>query len=179
MSSTTFGKSTEQFDKAKDAGGDAIAKAKEAGKQAVGAARDAGKEAVGAAREAGAEAVAGAKDVGARAMDKAKEAVSAAGEMAANTASAMGKRAEDFTAAAGHRIEGLGDTLAQKGPHEGMAGAATQAVAEGIKGSGHYIEQAKLSGMAHDVEHVIKNHPIPALLVCFGIGFCVGRMIKD
>jgi ElaB/YqjD/DUF883 family membrane-anchored ribosome-binding protein len=179
MSSTTFGKSTEQFEKAKDTGSDAVAKAKQAGKEAVGAAREAGKEAVGAAREAGAEALAGAKDAGARAMDKAKEAVSAAGEMAASTASAMGKKADDLTAAAGHRIGGLGDTLAQKAPHEGMAGAASQAVAEGIKESGRYIEQAKLSGMAHDVEHVIKNHPIPALLVCFGIGFCLGRMIKE
>ena len=60
-----------------------------------------------------------------------------------------------------------------------MAGRASQAVADTVKGSGQYIEEAKLSGMAHDVEHVIKNHPIPALLVCFGIGYCIGRAMKD
>jgi hypothetical protein len=168
MSSTTFGKSTEHLDKAKDAGSDALAKAKEAGK-----------EAIGSAREAGAEAMTEAKNAGAGVVEKAKEAASAAGEMATNAATAVGKKADDMTAAAGHGIREFGDTVAQKTPHEGMTGAASQAVAEGIKESGRYLEQQKLSGMAHDVEHVIKNHPIPALLVCFGIGFCVGRMIKD
>lgn len=168
MSSTTFGKSTEQFDKAKDAGHEAIDKAKQAGK-----------EAIGAAREAGTEALAGAKDMGAGVMDKAKETLSSAGEMASNAASAVGQKADSLTSAAGHEIKGLGDTMAKKSPHEGMAGAASQAVAEGIKEGGRYLEQAKLSGMAHDVEGIIKNHPIPALLLCFGLGFCLARAIKD
>jgi hypothetical protein len=52
-------------------------------------------------------------------------------------------------------------------------------VAEGVKGSGRYLEEAKLSGMAHDVETVVKNHPIPAMLVCLGVGICIGRVLKD
>jgi hypothetical protein len=168
MSSTTFGKSTEHFDKAKEAGSEAVDKVKQAGKEAIGAAKD-----------AGTEALAGAKDMGASVMDKAKESLSSAGEMASNAATAVGQKADNLTAAAGHEIKGLGVTIARKTPHEGMAGAASQAVAEGIKEGGRYLEQAKLSGMAHDVEGIIKNHPIPALLICFGLGFCLARAIKD
>src|SRR5438132_8490987 len=155
MATTTYNprtkdehKSTELLEQAKEAGSEALSKAKEAGK----------------------EAFAMAKEAGAEALGKAKEAVASVGEMAAQTASAVGQKADNLTADAGHEIKQFGDTVANKAPHDGLTGAASQAVAEGIKGTGRYIEEAKLSGMAHDVEHLVKNHPIPALLVCFGIG---------
>ena len=34
-------------------------------------------------------------------------------------------------------------------------------------------------GMAQGVETLIKNHPIPALLISFGIGYCVGRVMTE
>lgn len=131
------------------------------------------------AKEAGAEAFGKVKEAGAEALGKAKEAAGSVGEMASETWTAAGKKADDMTAAAGHKIEEFGENIAKKMPHEGIAGKAGQAVADTIKGGGHYIEQHKLSGMAHDVETVIKNHPIPALLICFGLGFCIGRAFKD
>ena len=69
--------------------------------------------------------------------------------------------------------------MAQKGPQQGVAGTVSHAVADSIKGSGRYIEEHKLSGMAQGVETLIKNHPIPALLISFGIGYCVGRVMTD
>jgi len=175
MATTTYNprakeehKSTEQFQHAKEAGAEALAKAKEAGKEALAGAKEAGADALGKAKEAGTEA-----------LGKAKEAVESVGAMAAQAATAVGQKADDFTSEAGHGITQFGDTVAKKAPHEGLTGAASQAVAEGIKGTGRYIEEHKLSGMAHDVEQVIKNHPIPALLICFGIGVCLGRAMKD
>jgi len=175
MASTTYNprhkeehKSMEHMEHAKEAGTEALNKAKEAGKEAISMAKEAGAEAIDKAKEAGAEA-----------LGKAKEAVGSVGEMATQAASAVGQKADDITAAAGHGIKEFGDTVAKKAPHEGLAGAASQAVAETIKGSGRYLEEAKLSGMAHDVEQVIKNHPIPALLITLGIGFCLGRAMKD
>jgi ElaB/YqjD/DUF883 family membrane-anchored ribosome-binding protein len=142
-------------------------------------AKDAGAEALNKAKEAGKEAFASVKEAGAEALDKAKGTVESVGHMATQAASAVGNKADDLTAAAGHELKAFGETVAQKAPHDGIAGTASQAVAEGIKGTGRYIEDAKLSGMAHDVEQVIKNHPIPALLICFGIGVCLGRAMKD
>jgi len=154
-------------------------KARQAGAAAVSKAKEAGKEVLGATREAGAEAIDKAKCAAADAVGKAKETVAAVGEMATQAASAVGQKANDLTSAAGHELRDFGESIGKKAPHEGLAGAASQAVAEGIKGGGRYIEEAKLSGMAEDVEQLVRTHPIPALLVCFGIGYCVGRVMKD
>jgi hypothetical protein len=162
MASATFNPSV------KDKGADALQKAKEAGA-----------ETFDAAKQAGAEGFSKVKDAGAQAFGKAQEAVGSVGEMAAETASAVGRKADDLTAAAGHGIREFGETVGNKAPHEGLTGQASQAVADTIKGGGKYIEEAKLSGMAQDVEQMIKNYPIPALLVCLGIGYCVGRALKD
>ncbi len=164
MASATFHSSTKEGQR----GAEALEKVKEAGAEAVDKAKEIGAETFGKVKEAGAQV-----------LGKTREAVGSVGDMAVETAAAVGKKADDLTAATGHEIKEFGETVGNKAPHEGLAGQASQAVADTIKGSGKYIEEAKLSGMAHDVEQVIKTHPIPALLICFGIGFCVGRALKD
>lgn len=178
MASTTFnpqGKSSEQMDRAKDAGNEAVNKAKQAGKEAVGAAKQAGNDAMDKAKDMGGDMMSKAQDMGADMMSKAKDAVATVGETMGN----VGKQADDYTAAAGHSVREWGDNLAKSGPHGGIAGQASQALAEGIRTSGQYLEEHKLSGIATDVEQVVKNHPLPALLLCFGLGFCLARIMKD
>jgi len=138
-----------------------------------------GNQSMEKAKEGGVDALEKVKEAGAEAFGKAKETAASVGEMASQTVSAAGKKADDMTAHAGHEIKEFGDSMAKKLPHEGFAGRASQAVTDTIKEGGKYIEEHKLSGMAHDVETVVKNHPIPALLVIFGIGFCLGRAMKD
>ena len=41
------------------------------------------------------------------------------------------------------------------------------------------VTTEEVEDMAQDLEQMIKNHPVPALLVCFGVGVCVGRALKD
>ncbi len=163
MASTTFDAAKE-----KNRGGNEMEKAKAAGADAL-----------QKTKEAGADALQKTKEAGTDVLGKAKEAAVAVGEMATQAASAAGQKADDLTAAAGHEIREFGDTIAKKASHQGLTGAASQVVADSIKGSGRYIEEAKLSGMAHDVEQVVKNHPIPALLICLGVGFCLGRIMRD
>jgi len=161
-------KGMEHMDKAKDSGHEALNKAK-----------DAGKEAMGAAKEAGNDAMNRAKDMGTDVMGKAKEVVGAVGDMASQAVGNVGHKADDLVGGAGHSIRQFGDDLAKKAPHEGMAGAASQAVAQGIKTGGRYLEEARMSGMAQDVEEAVRTHPVPAMLICLGIGFCLGRLIRD
>jgi len=167
------------FQKEERKGAEALEKVKDAGTEALDKAKDVGSEAFGKVKEVGAETFGKVKDAGAQVLGKAKEAVGSVGDMASETACAVGKKADDVTASAGHEIKEFGSTIAKKGPQEGFAGQASHAVADTIQTSGKYIEDAKLSGMAHDVEHVIKTHPIPALLICVGIGFCIGRAVRD
>ena len=126
----------------------------------------------------------------AQATDKANEAAACVGEMASHAASAVGemasqaacdagKKADDLTASAGASIHGLGDRLSKNAPHEGMLGRASQAVARSVQHSGEYLEDAKLSGMTEDVTQLIRRYPVPAVLLAIGLGWCIGRILKN
>jgi len=178
MASNTI-KKNEPWEHAKDAGREALSKGKEAGEQAVQAARVEGQDTLEKAKDAGGHVMDKVKDAGGQMMDKAKDAAQSVGTMASETACMVGQKAEDATAAAGHSIADFGQKIADKAPQAGFAGAAAQKVGDTIKDGGRYIEEQKLSGIAHDVEAVIKNHPIPALLAVFGIGFMIGHAMKE
>jgi len=141
--------------------------------------KDAGSQAMDKAKDVGSQAMDKAKDAGSQVMDKAKEAAASVGAFANQAASTVGQKANDLAGTAGADIKKFGDTLSERAPHEGMLGTASQAVADTIKGGGRYLEEAKLSGMADDVTHMIQRHPMPAVLICLGVGFVLGRAFKD
>jgi len=119
------------------------------------------------------------RDVASQVVDKTKEAASSVGEMVSNAASNVGKSAENLTTSAGTGLRHLGESLAQKAPHEGMLGDASQAVADTFKEGGRYIEEAGLSGMADDLTGLIKRNPVPAVLIGLGVGFLIGRALRS
>jgi len=119
-----------------------------------------------------------AKEMGTAVLDKAKDAVGSVGSMASQAAGNVGHRAEDMLSSAAHGISAAGERLDKQGPQGGMAGYASHAVASTLQGGGHYLEEANFSGMARDMGNVVKNHPVPALLLCLGLGFCLGRMMN-
>jgi len=149
------------------------------GKDAMDKAKDVGGQAMEKAKDIGGQAMEKVKDIGGQAMDKAKETASSMTEMAGQTASAVGKKADDLTATAGADIKKWGSALSEKAPREGLLGHASQAVAETIQQSGQYLEEAKLSGMADDVSKLIQRHPMPAVMIGIGIGFILGRALRD
>jgi len=120
-----------------------------------------------------------AKEAGTQAVEKAKEAVASVGEMAGQAVAAVGKKADELTATAGGDIKKWGDTLSEKSSQCGLVGHASQAVADTLKGSGQYLEQAKLSGMSEDVTRLIHRNPVPAVLIGIGVGFILGRTLRS
>ncbi len=118
------------------------------------------------------------------AADKAREAASSAGEMvnhagaavgamASQAANDMGKRVDDLAANAGAGIQTLGERLRKAAPKGGVS----QAVGRTVKDSGEYLENAKLSGMSSDLAELIRQNPLPAVLVALGLGWFVGRKL--
>jgi hypothetical protein len=141
--------------------------------------RTATRDTLESAKDAGREALSKGKEMGTQAAEAVREQGRNAVEMAKDAACAVGHKAEDATAAAGHGIAGFGERIADKGPHSGFAGTATQAVGDTLQKGGHYIEEQKLSGMAGDVVDMVKAHPIPIVIAALGIGFLIGRSMKD
>jgi len=118
-----------------------------------------------------------AKDVVQQAGDKAKDAASSVGDMVSSAASSVGKTADKWTSSAGSGMKSLGDTIEEKGPHGGMLGSASHAVASTLAEGGKYLEQEGLSGMMDDVTNLIRRNPMPAILVGIGLGYLIGRTL--
>jgi hypothetical protein len=119
-----------------------------------------------------------AADLASQALDKARETASTVGQTLGSTASKVGHKAEDWTHAAGSGLKNFGETLQHQAPQEGVLGDASQAVAYGLRESGQYLEKEGIGGMLNDLTGLIRNHPIPAILVGLGVGYCLGRTLR-
>jgi ElaB/YqjD/DUF883 family membrane-anchored ribosome-binding protein len=120
-----------------------------------------------------------AKDAAGTMADKAKETASNVTHRAEDLAKNAGKRIDDATASVGQGIRSAGETVREKGPHDGFLGSATSATAGALENTGRFIEEEKLSGMAADVTNVIKRNPIPFVLLALGVGILLGRLTKS
>jgi hypothetical protein len=107
-----------------------------------------------------------------------QKAVSSAVDKAQLMASTAGEKVEETTAALGEKVQSVADTLRQKGPHHGMLGNASGAVADTLDSAGLYLQEEGLTGMAQDVANVIRRHPIPAVLAGVGIGFLLAKALR-
>jgi len=97
---------------------------------------------------------------------------------ASNVASAVGNRADDAAAAAGRGIQSMADSLRENTPDSGYVGTAARAVSDTIASGGRYLENEKFSGAMDDFTGVVRNHPVPALLIAMGVGFLLARAMS-
>jgi hypothetical protein len=134
----------------------------------IGKASDTAQEAIGQASDR-------AQEFAGRAADRAHEMAGRVGDRARDMARSAGQKAEDLTHRAGGAMESLGDTIRDKGPHEGTLGKVAGRVAQNLESGGHYLQDEGLSGMANDMTDLIRRNPIPALLIGIGIGFLIAR----
>lgn len=114
-----------------------------------------------------------------QAGDKAQQAASAAMSKAQEIAGSAGKCVDEATAALGERVRSAAGALRERGPHDGVLGTATSAVADSLEHTGRYIKEEGLAGMAEDVTELIRRNPIPAMLVGIGIGFVLARLFRS
>lgn len=107
-----------------------------------------------------------------------QQATSAAMSKAQELAGSASKRVDEATAALADRVKSAAGALRDRGPHEGMLGSATGAVADSLEHTGRYIQEEGLIGMAEDVTELIRRNPIPSMLVGVGIGFMLAKMFR-
>jgi len=78
----------------------------------------------------------------------------------------------------GGGIRSFAGSIREHAP-EGMLGTAAGSVADTLENSGRYIEQEGFSGMAEDLVGVVRRYPIASMLICAGLGFCLGRLLTS
>jgi hypothetical protein len=60
-----------------------------------------------------------------------------------------------------------------------MLGTAAGTVADTLESGGRYLQQEGFSGMAEDLVGVVRRNPMASMLICVGLGFCLGRMLTS
>jgi len=130
-------------------------------------------------QQAGSHVGQAAQETAQAAGQKAQDLAHTAGQKVQEAAHAAGQKAEDATASLGSGLQTAAEKVRGAGPHEGILGRATEAVAGVLDQGGKYIEKKHLTGMADDVTEVIKRNPIPAVLIAVGLGFLLGRTLRS
>jgi len=88
-----------------------------------------------------------------------------------------GAKADEAAAAVGRTLESAADTMRTHLPHEGRAGAVVEALSGRLEASGVYLEEEGLTGILEDVEALIRQYPIQALLLGLGTGYLLSRLV--
>ena len=91
----------------------------------------------------------------------------------------ISEKAEQAAGAVGASMESLGKTIRDHAPKEGMLGTASHAVSERLESGGHYLEEKGLKGIGEDVTNMIRDNPVPALLVGIGLGFLLAKIMRS
>jgi len=115
------------------------------------------------------------REKGAQVVDKARDMASNVADRAKVMACSIAQTAEDATHAAGSGIESLGSTVREKLPREGVVGAAASTLAGGLESSGHYLKEEGLKGIGAHLTSMIRNNPVPAMLIGVAAGFFIAR----
>ena len=117
------------------------------------------------------------KDAATTVAHKAADAGSYVAHQAADAGSYVAHQAENATAAVGGELKSLAGTIRDKGPHDGMLGNASSAVASTLDTCGRELQEHGLSGIADDLTNMVRRHPMPAVLIGIGLGFLLARVL--
>jgi hypothetical protein len=116
-----------------------------------------------------------ASDVAHKAGEMATSAAKTVGSTAANVASTVGHKADDAASAVGQGMSSLAGTIREKAPQSGVLGSAASTVASSLQSGGDYLKEHGLSGAWDDLTALVRRHPMPAVLIGFGVGFLLSR----
>jgi len=105
-------------------------------------------------------------------------AAEAEGE-AQGIASSLGSKADKATEAVGAGMEHLGEAMRSHAPNEGALGDAARTVARKLESGGRYLEEKGLHGIGEDITQIVRENPVPALVIGLGIGFALARILRS
>jgi ElaB/YqjD/DUF883 family membrane-anchored ribosome-binding protein len=119
-----------------------------------------------------------AKETASNLTQKAQDTVSGATDKAKEFASSARERAGEAAVNVGGKMSDLADTIRERAPHEGYVGRAAGAVADQLEAGGHYLQERGIEEMFADLGAVIRNHPLPSVLVILGVGYLLGKAMS-
>jgi len=120
-----------------------------------------------------------AKDLASTVADKARDATKVVADKAGDAADFVGEKADAVADRAGDGLKNLAGKVRDNTPDHGIVGKAADKVADGIEQTGKYLKDEGFTGMGKDMLELIKNNPIPALLIGVGLGYLLARATRS
>jgi ElaB/YqjD/DUF883 family membrane-anchored ribosome-binding protein len=117
-----------------------------------------------------------ARGVAENVKDKAKQAGDYVRDKAGQAGEFVRDKADQAATSTGKGMESLAGTIRDRGPQAGVLGKATSTVADTLDRTGKYLEDQGMSGMVDDLTTLVRNHPLPAVLIGIGVGFMLARL---
>jgi ElaB/YqjD/DUF883 family membrane-anchored ribosome-binding protein len=126
------------------------------------------------AREGAANLTDKAREGAANLTDKAREGVANLSDKAREGAANLTDKADDAISNVGQKMTSLAGQLRENAPREGMIGNAASAVADNLQAGGRFLQEHRIEDVGEEATQMIRRHPVPSVLVAFGIGCLLG-----
>jgi ElaB/YqjD/DUF883 family membrane-anchored ribosome-binding protein len=109
--------------------------------------------------------------------DKAAETVEQVKDKAAEVGHEAAARVDSAMTSTGDKMTDAARMLREKAP-SGQAGDVAQGAARALERGGEYLRSNDVEGVRSDLETLVREHPIQALAIGFGVGFMVARSMR-
>jgi len=100
-------------------------------------------------------------------------------ESAKDMGRTVAEKADQAAGTVGSGLKTAADKIRENAPDSGYLGSAARTVSDTLASGGRYLEREQLSGMFEDVTNVIRNNPVPTLLIAVGVGFLLARAMSS
>lgn len=128
--------------------------------------------------QAAGEAKERAKDAAGQLSERAQDALGSLPDKAREVAGSARERAGETAVNMGSKMSDLASTIRERAPQEGYVGRAAGAVADQLEAGGQYLQERGVEEMLADLGAVIRNHPLPSVLVVLGVGYLLGKAMS-
>jgi ElaB/YqjD/DUF883 family membrane-anchored ribosome-binding protein len=109
--------------------------------------------------------------------DKAGEKVEQVRDKAQEVGHEAAARVDSAMSTTGEKLSDAARTLRQNAP-SGQAGDVAQGAARALERGGEYLRTNDVESVRGDLETLVREHPIQALAIGFGVGFMVARSMR-
>jgi ElaB/YqjD/DUF883 family membrane-anchored ribosome-binding protein len=86
-------------------------------------------------------------------------------------------RVDSAMTSTGDKLHDAARTLRERAP-EGQVKEVAEGAARALERSGDYLRRADVDTVRSDLETIVREHPIEALAVGFGVGFLIARSMR-
>lgn len=109
--------------------------------------------------------------------DKAQEGVEQVRQRAQEASHEAAARVDSAMSTTGEKLSDAARKLRENAP-SGQAGEVAQGAARALERSGDYLRNNDIAGVRSDLESLVREHPIQALAIGFGVGYMVARSMR-